>query len=295
MFTDSHCHLSFPELKSQLPQIRQAMAAAQVTRALCICTTIEEFDDVHALATSYDNFWSTVGVHPDNEGIYEPTVDDLVQRAKRPKVVAIGETGLDYYQMQERKGGRTVADMEWQRERFRTHIRASQLTGLPLVIHTRNASDDTLAILREEMANPAAVAQHGGQGAQLVVQPGAKEGVQAFRGAAVTGVFHCFTESMAVARAALDLGFYISFSGILTFKAAADLREVAAYVPLDRCLIETDSPYLAPMPYRGKTNNPSYVPFVAQQLATLKGMDVESIAAATSANFDHLFTHALDA
>ncbi len=279
MFTDSHCHLNFPELKSQLPHIREAMAAAQVTRALCICTTIEEFDDVHALATSYDNFWSTVGVHPDNEGIYEPTVDDLVQRAKRPKVVAIGETGLDYYQMQERKGGRTVADMEWQRERFRTHIRASQLTGLPLVIHTRNASDDTLAILREHMQGQA-------QGADAGEGAGGKP---------LTGVFHCFTESMAVARAALDLGFYISFSGILTFKAAADLREVAAYVPLDRCLIETDSPYLAPMPYRGKTNNPSYVPFVAQQLAALKGMDVESIAAATSANFDHLFTHALDA
>jgi TatD DNase family protein len=277
MFTDSHCHLNFPELRSQLPQIREAMAAAQVTRALCICTTIEEFEGVHSLATTYDNFWSTVGVHPDNEGIYEPTLDDLVQRSKLPKVVAIGETGLDYYQMQERKGGRTVADMEWQRERFRTHIRAAQVTGLPLVIHTRNASDDTLAILREEMANAAPRAQGSGQGA------------------AVTGVFHCFTESMAVARAALDLGFYISFSGILTFKAAADLREVAAFVPLDRCLIETDSPYLAPMPYRGKTNNPSYVPFVAQQLASLKGLDVESIAAATSANFDHLFSHALSA
>jgi TatD DNase family protein len=284
MFTDSHCHLSFPELRSQLPQIRQAMAAAQVTRALCICTTIEEFDDVHSLATSYDNFWSTVGVHPDNEGIYEPTVDDLVQRAKRPKVVAIGETGLDYYQMQERKGGRTVADMEWQRERFRTHIRASQLTGLPLVIHTRNASDDTLAILREQAQDQPLAKKTTGEGAAV----GAERGL-------LTGVFHCFTESMAVARAALDMGFYISFSGILTFKAAADLREVAAYVPLDRCLIETDSPYLAPVPYRGKTNNPSYVPFVAQQLATLKGMDVESIAAATSANFDHLFTHALDA
>jgi TatD DNase family protein len=298
MFTDSHCHLNFPELRSQLPQIREAMAAAQVTRALCICTTIEEFEGVHSLATSYDNFWSTVGVHPDNEGIYEPTLDDLVQRSKLPKVVAIGETGLDYYQMQERKGGRTVADMEWQRERFRTHIRAARVTGLPLVIHTRNASDDTLAILREEMANPAPVGQSSGQGArpgEADLQSSAKPLATAAQSAAVTGVFHCFTESMAVARAALDLGFYISFSGILTFKAAADLREVAAYVPLDRCLIETDSPYLAPMPYRGKTNNPSYVPFVAQQLASLKGLDVESIAAATSANFDHLFSHALSA
>jgi TatD DNase family protein len=277
MFTDSHCHLSFPELRSQLPQIRQAMAAAQVTRALCICTTIEEFDDVHSLATSYDNFWSTVGVHPDNEGIYEPTVEDLVQRAQRPKVVAIGETGLDYYQMDERKGGRTVADMEWQRERFRTHIRAAKATGLPLVIHTRNASDDTIAILKEEILAKTEQGEH----AQSTPQ--------------ATGVFHCFTETMAVARAALDLGFYISFSGILTFKAAAELREVAAYVPLDRCLIETDSPYLAPMPYRGKTNNPSYVPFVAQQLAALKGLDVESVAHATSANFDRLFIHALHA
>ncbi len=299
MFTDSHCHLNFPELRSQLPQIREAMAAAQVTRALCICTTIEEFADVHSLATSYDNFWSTVGVHPDNEGVCEPTLDDLVQRSKLPKVVAIGETGLDYYQMQERKGGRTALDMEWQRERFRTHIRAARVTGLPLVIHTRNASDDTLAILREEMANTAPAVQSCGQGAQtgdqLSTQPGQKEGATTAKSAAVTGVFHCFTESMAVARAALDMGFYISFSGILTFKAAADLREVAAYVPLDRCLIETDSPYLAPMPYRGKTNNPSYVPFVAQQLASLKGLDVELIAAATSANFDHLFSHAVNA
>jgi TatD DNase family protein len=274
MFTDSHCHLSFDELRSQLPQIRLAMQAAQVTRALCICTTIEEFDDVHSLATGYDNFWSTVGVHPDNEGIYEPTVDDLIERSQRPKVVAIGETGLDYYQMQERKGGRTVADMQWQRERFRTHIRAACATELPLVIHTRNASDDTLAILREEML------QSGAQGARE----------DSLRNTAITGVFHCFTESMAVARAALDLGFYISFSGILTFKAAADLRDVAAYVPLERCLIETDSPYLAPMPHRGKTNNPSYVPLVAQQLATLKGLSIEAVAQATSDNFDHLFT-----
>lgn len=294
MFTDSHCHLNFPELKAQLPQIRQAMALAQVQRALCICTTMEEFADVHALATSYDNFWATVGVHPDNEGVCEPTLDDLVQRAKLPKVVAIGETGLDYYQMAERKGGRTVADMQWQRERFRTHIRAAQVTGLPLVIHTRNASDDTLAILREAMAQPAPAAPKSGQGAASAALsgtlPAAKEGASYAPSSAVTGVFHCFTESMAVARAALDMGFYISFSGILTFKAATDLREVAAFVPLDRCLIETDSPYLAPMPYRGKTNNPSYVPFVAQQLAGLKGLDIESVAAATSANFDHLFS-----
>ncbi len=271
MFTDSHCHLNFPELRGDLQAIRAAMAQAQVTRALCICTTIEEFEDVHSLATSYDNFWSTVGVHPDNEGIYEPTFDDLVQRSKRPKVVAIGETGLDYYDMAGRKGGRGIADMAWQRERFRTHIRAARTTDLPLVIHTRSASDDTLAILKEE----------GGF---------ASEGQQS-RGnlPCARGVFHCFTENMAVAKAALDLDFYISFSGILTFKAAQELREVAAYVPLERCLIETDSPYLAPMPYRGKTNNPSYVPFVAKQLAQLKGVSIEAVAQATSDNFDRLF------
>ncbi len=272
MFTDSHCHLNFPELRSQLPHIRAAMAQAQVTRALCICTTIEEFDDVHSLALEHDNFWATVGVHPDNEGIYEPTLQDLVQRSQRPRVVAIGETGLDYYQMDERKGGRTIADMKWQRERFRTHIRAAQQTGLPLVIHTRDASDDTLAILAE-MAQVQGVDAGAGQ-----------------RPAPLTGVFHCFTESMQVAKAALDMGFYISFSGILTFKAAAELREVAAYVPLDRCLIETDSPYLAPMPYRGKTNTPAYVPYVAQQLANIKGLDVQAVAQATSYNFDQLFS-----
>ena len=263
MFTDSHCHLSFPELKARLPEIRQAMADAQVDRALCICTTLEEFEDVHTLAIGYDNFWSSVGVHPDNEGVREPTVDDLVQRSALPKVVGIGETGLDYFRL----GDRSVADMAWQRERFRVHIRAARQVGKPLIIHTRNASEDTLAILKEEGGAPG---DGTGQGA--------------------TGVFHCFTESEAVARAALDLGFYISFSGILTFKTASDLREVARFVPLDRILIETDSPYLAPMPYRGKTNNPSYVPYVAKLIAELKGQSVETIAEATSHNFEQLFT-----
>ena len=261
MFTDSHCHLSFPALKAQLPQIRQAMQQAQVDRALCICTTLEEFEEVHALATTYDNFWSTVGVHPDNEGVTEPSVDDLVQRSALPKVVGIGETGLDYFRL----GERTQADMAWQRERFRVHIRAARQVGKPLIIHTRQASDDTLAILREE-----------GESADSAGRAG--------------GVFHCFTESQTVARAALDLGFYISFSGILTFKTAADLREVAQFVPLDRMLIETDSPYLAPVPYRGKTNNPSYVPFVAQLIAELKGDSLQTVAKVTSRNFEQLFT-----
>ena len=263
MFTDSHCHLNFPELVRQLPAIRQAMAEAQVTRALCICTTLEEFDGVHALAMAHDNFWSTVGVHPDNEGIAEPSVQDLLDRAALPRVVAIGETGLDYYGMEDRKGGRSIADLEWQRDRFRNHIRAARVCEKPLVIHTRSASDDTLAILREE----------GEDG------PGNRAG----------GVFHCFTESMQVARAALDLGYYISFSGIVTFKSAQELRDVVAFVPLDRTLIETDSPYLAPVPYRGKTNNPSYVPYVARQVAETKGLTLAEVADATSRNFDILF------
>jgi len=263
MFVDSHCHLTFPELLPRLAEIREAMAQARVDRALCICTTMEEFDSVHALAMGYDNFWATVGVHPDTEGLAEPSVADLVERSRRPKVVAIGETGLDYYQMEERKGGRSVADMEWQRQRFRTHIRAARQAGKPLVIHTRAASGDTIAILKEE-------GEDGGPGS-------------------AGGVFHCFTETAEVARAALDLGYCISFSGILTFKSATELREVAAFVPLDRLLIETDSPYLAPVPYRGKINNPAYVPFVAKQLAELRGMALEHVARQTSANFERLF------
>jgi len=259
VFTDSHCHLAFPELIESLDAIRQAMAQAQVTRALCICTTLEEFDQVHSLAVNYANFWASAGVHPDNEGVAEPTLDDLLRLGALPKVVAIGETGLDYYRL----NGRSVADMAWQRERFRLHIRAARQLGKPLVIHTRSASEDTLAILREE-------GEQGGAGA-------------------AGGVFHCFTESMEVARQALDMGFYISFSGIVTFKTAQDLRDVAAMVPLDRILIETDSPYLAPVPFRGKTNNPSLVPYVAQQLASVRGQSLETIAKASSDNFSRLF------
>ena len=263
MFTDSHCHLNFPDFAGQMPQLREAMAAARVDRALCICTTLEEFEGVHALAMEYDNFWASAGVHPDNEDIEEPTVERLLDLAARPKVVAIGETGLDYYQMEERKGGRSVADMEWQRDRFRVHIRAAQATRKPLVIHTREASADTLAILKEE----------GEDGS----------------GKGAGGVFHCFTETAEVARAALDLGFYISFSGILTFKRAEDLRQVAAFVPMDRMLIETDSPYLAPVPFRGKTNTPALVPYVAQQIADIRQLSIEDVANTTSRNFESLF------
>jgi TatD DNase family protein len=258
MFVDSHCHLSFPELSGRIDVIRADMAAAQVDRALVICTTLEEFDTVHGLALAHDNLWCTVGVHPDSEGVAEPDVSTLQALALLPRVLAIGETGLDYYRL----NGRTVADMAWQRERFAVHLAAAQAVARPLVIHTRSASADTLAMLRE---------------------------AQAASGGALTGVFHCFTETLATARAALDLGFHISFSGILTFKTAHELREVAAFVPLERCLIETDSPYLAPMPHRGKTNTPAWVPQVAGELARAKGLSLDAVADATSRNFEQLF------
>ena len=259
MYIDSHCHLNFPELSDNLPAIREAMAASRVDRALVISTRLESFPAVHALATGHANFWCTVGVHPDEEDTQEPTLDDLLTRAALPKVLGIGETGLDYYRL----GERTVTDMAWQRDRFRVHIQAAQQTQLPLVIHTRSASEDTLAILKEQ----------------------GEDGSPKSAG----GVFHCFTETAEVARAALDLGFYISFSGILTFKSAQDLRHVARFVPMDRMLIETDSPYLAPTPYRGKVNNPSYVPWVAKQIAEIKQLAVEEVALATTNNTEQLF------
>jgi TatD DNase family protein len=259
MYVDSHCHLTFEGLSDRIGEVRAAMAAAAVDRALVICTTLEEFEQVHALALAYDNFWCSAGVHPDNEGVREPSLADLLALAGRPRVVAIGETGLDYYRL----NGRSVADMQWQRERFRTHIRAARACAKPLVVHTRSASIDTLEILREE----------GTRGP----------------GDPATGVFHCFTESADVASAALDLGFFISFSGIVTFRNAQDLRDVARCVPLDRLLIETDSPYLAPVPHRGKTNEPAFVAHVGAALAELRGITPEQLAQATSHNFERLF------
>lgn len=259
MFVDSHCHLSFPELRERLPELLAAMRAAQVEQAVCIGTTLEEAETVLALAASDPALFATVGVHPDNEGVSEPDLPTLLALAARPKVVAVGETGLDYYRL----NGRSVADMAWQRARFAVHLAAARATGLPAVVHTRAAAEDTVAMLREAAQGPGA-------------QP-------------LRGVLHCFTETLDVARAVLDLGWFISFSGILTFKNAAALREVAAYVPLERTLIETDSPYLAPVPYRGKTNQPAYVPQVAAQLATIKGLSLEAVAAATSANARALF------
>ena len=255
MFVDSHCHLSFPELKDKLPDILADMRSAQVDQAICICTQMEEFETVHGLALAHDTLWATVGVHPDTEDMREPDVAELVRLAALPRVVAIGETGLDYYRL----NGRSVADMEWQRERFRTHIRAARQAGKPLVIHTRSSAADTLRVLDEE----------GGE------QAG--------------GVFHCFTESAEVALAAVERGYYISFSGIVSFKNAQDLRDLMKLLPLDRLLIETDSPYLAPVPFRGKTNTPAYVPHVARAVADALGLPVPELAAQTTANTRRLF------
>lgn len=255
MFIDSHCHLSFPGLKENLPTILGDMKAAQVDEAICICTQMEEFEAVHALAQAHDVLWATVGVHPDTEDMREPDVDELVRLAALPRVVAIGETGLDYYRL----NGRSIADMAWQRERFRTHIRAARAAGKPLVIHTRSSAADTLRVLDEE----------GGE--------------------AAGGVFHCFTETAEVALAAVERGYYISFSGIVSFKNAQDLRDLLKLLPLDRVLIETDSPYLAPVPFRGKTNTPAYVPHVAKAVADAVGLSVEALAAATTANTQRLF------
>jgi TatD DNase family protein len=251
VFVDSHCHLDFPEFAGKLPAVLDAMAAARVTHALCISVNLPDWPAVHALASAHPNLYATVGVHPDYPDTPEPTVDDLVALAVREKVVAIGETGLDYY--------RQTGDLEWQRARFRTHIRAARGAGKPLVIHTRAAGDDTLAIMREERAGDAG------------------------------GVMHCFTETWEVARAALDLGFHISFSGIVTFRNAQALKDVARRVPRERMLIETDSPYLAPVPHRGETNQPAFVPHVAAEIARLTGVPVETLARETSANFFRLF------
>jgi TatD DNase family protein len=248
---DSHCHLDFPDFDGRIDQVRSDMAANGVTHALCISTSLEGFAKVHGIACRYDNFFATAGVHPDNEDRTPIDEDELVKLASLPKVVGIGETGLDYYRLE--------GDLEWQRVRFRTHIRAARRLHKPLVIHTRSAAEDTLAIMREEGAAEAG------------------------------GVLHCFTETLEVARAAIDLGFHISFSGIVTFKNALDLKEVARAVPLERMLVETDSPYLAPVPHRGKTNHPALVRHVAEELARLKGISIEAIADATTRNFFSLF------
>ena len=250
-FVDSHCHLDFPELRDDLPRVLDAMRDNDVTHALCIAVEMDAWPLVHGIARSHANLYASVGVHPDYQDTKEPSAELLVETASEDKIVAIGETGLDYY--------RLTGDLGWQRERFRTHIRAARTARKPLVIHTRASAADTLDIMREEAARD------------------------------VGGVMHCFTETWDVARAALDLGFHISFSGIVTFKNAVDLKDVSRRVPLDRMLIETDSPYLAPVPYRGKRNEPAFVRHVGEEIARLRNVPVETIAAATTANFFRLF------
>lgn len=251
MFVDSHCHLDFPDLANNLDGLLANMQTNQVTHALCVGVNLEHFPRVRALAELHQNLFASVGVHPDYEDTEEPEVEQLSELANHPKVVAVGETGLDYFRL---KG-----DLEWQRDRFRRHIRAAKQCGKPLIIHTRAAAEDTLRIMEEEKADK------------------------------VGGVMHCFTESWEVAQRALDLNFYISFSGIVTFKNAAVIKEVAKKVPTDRMLIETDSPYLAPVPHRGETNQPAFVRHVAEEIARLRDMDVAEIAKVTTNNFFNLF------
>jgi len=251
MFVDSHCHINFPDFQGKLEEIVNNMVRNQVTHALCVSVNLPEWPSVMAVARRFPNIFGSVGVHPDHEGDPEPTVQDLLERSGEEKVVAIGETGLDYYRL---KG-----DLSWQRERFRTHIRAARACRKPLIVQSRAAPEDTIRILREEKAHE------------------------------VSGVMHCFTESVEIAIQAIDLNFYISFSGIVTFKNATQLKEVARRVALGRMLIETDAPYLAPVPFRGKTNEPALVKHVAEEIARLKGISLEAVAQATSANFFKLF------
>ncbi|WP_438860489.1 TatD family hydrolase [Achromobacter spanius] len=251
MYVDSHCHLNFPELAADLPGILDRMAANQVTHALVVSVNMPEWPGLMSLVEPHANLWASVGVHPDYEDTPDPSPEELVRLSEHPKVVAIGETGLDYYRLSE--------PLDWQRERFRRHIRAARDTGLPLIVHTRASAEDTVRMLKEEKA------------------------------AEVGGVMHCFTENWEVAQAALDQNFYISLSGIVTFKNAQVVHEVATKVPLDRLLIETDSPYLAPVPYRGKLNDPSKVIHVAVKIADLKGIPVADVARASTDNFFNLF------
>lgn len=250
-YIDSHCHINFPELAANIGDVLAQMRQNEVINALCVSVNLADFPQVLALAEQYPHIFASAGVHPDYENIEEPDVARLIALAQHPKVIAIGETGLDYYRL---KG-----DLEWQRTRFRTHIRAAREAGKPLIIHTREAAADTLRIMAEEQAAEAG------------------------------GVMHCFTETWEVAEAALAMNFYISFSGIVTFKNAKQLKEVAQRVPLERMLIETDSPYLAPVPYRGKLNQPAYVKHVAEEIALLRGISADEVGRHTTENFRRLF------
>lgn len=251
MLVDSHCHLDFPDLAGRLPEVLQRMRENRVAVAVCIGVNLEDFPKVLALAESQPNLYATVGVHPESTEVEEPTVERLVALAAHPKVIGIGETGLDYYWQKDKP--------EWQRERFRNHIRAARTCGKPLVVHTRDSAVDTLRLMAEEGAD------------------------------AVGGVMHCFTEDWTVATQALDLGFHLSFSGIVTFKNAQTVKDVAQKCPLDRLLVETDAPYLAPVPYRGKQNEPAYVRYVAEEIARLRTLSLDEVAQATTENFSRLF------
>ncbi len=251
MYIDSHCHLDFPEFSDRIDDVLARMTENGVDGAMCISVTLAEFPSVLALAERHARLLATVGVHPDYPDDEDPDVETLVALAQHPRVRAIGETGLDYYRLE--------GDLEWQRERFRTHIRAARTCAKPLVIHTRAAAADTIRIMREEGAEAAG------------------------------GVLHCFTEEWETASAAIDMGFCISFSGIVTFKNARSVQEVARKVPERNLLIETDSPYLAPVPFRGKTNEPAFVRHVGEHLATLRGTSAEHIAEVTTENFHRLF------
>jgi len=251
MLVDSHCHLDFPDLAGRLPEVLQRMRENRVAAAVCIGVNLEDFPKVLALAESQSNLYATVGVHPESTEVEEPTVERLIALAAHPKVIGIGETGLDYYWHKDKP--------EWQRERFRSHIRAARTCGKPLVVHTRDSAVDTLRLMAEEGAD------------------------------AVGGVMHCFTEDWTVATQALDLGFHLSFSGIVTFKNAQTVKDVAQKCPLDRLLVETDAPYLAPVPYRGKQNEPAYVRYVAEEIARLRSLSLDEVAQATTENFSRLF------
>jgi TatD DNase family protein len=251
---DSHCHLDRLELSKYQNGLVGALDAAQknnVGHMLCVSIDLEAYPAMLEQVRPFDQVSVSVGVHPNERDGEEPTVEGLVELAKDKKVVAIGETGLDYF--------RSEGDLDWQRERFMVHIEAAKQTQKPLIIHTREARTDTLDIMKNEHAEQAG------------------------------GVMHCFAEDWETARRALDLDFYISFSGIVTFKNAESLREVAMKVPLERILIETDSPYLAPVPYRGKPNEPAYVLYVAEKIAELRGLSLEQVAEITTDNFNRLF------
>lgn len=251
MLVDSHCHLDFPDLVARMPDVLSRMRDKGVGHAVCIGVNLEDFPKVLGIAESDARLFATVGVHPEYTDAEEPDEAQLVSLGAHPKVIAIGETGLDYYWHKDQP--------EWQRERFRTHIRAAKALNKPLVIHTRDSAAHTLRLMQEEGAD------------------------------AVGGVMHCFTESWDIAKQALDLGFYISFSGIVTFKNALTIKDVAQKAPLNRILIETDAPYLAPVPFRGKTNEPSYVVHVAEEIARLRGLTFDDVAEATTNNFFTLF------